>query len=222
MSRPYRARVHDRRLRCPGSTLPAPLPRGADRVLGASATDARRRRRRSDPRASVRRRRADVADAAAGRRPGAAARRGDRADRPRSLASEPQGGDLGRGAEHRDRRALLGRRDVGHVDGERLQAVRCSRRCCCSRAASGSERRTPTAAIENSDNAAGYRLFLDAGGNAGIEPASQRFGMNHTVPGASDPTFTTHQRARLPEAAASNLVGRAARSRRPRATTCSA
>jgi hypothetical protein len=44
--------------------------------------------------------------------------------------------------------------------------------------------------IENSDNAAGYSLFLAAGGNGGLESALQRFGMTHTVPGVSDPTFT--------------------------------
>jgi hypothetical protein len=44
--------------------------------------------------------------------------------------------------------------------------------------------------IENSDNRAGYSLFLAAGGNGGLEGALQRFGMTHTVPGGSDPTFT--------------------------------
>jgi hypothetical protein len=44
--------------------------------------------------------------------------------------------------------------------------------------------------IENSDNAAAYSLFLAAGGNGGLEGALQRFGMTHTVPGGSDPTFT--------------------------------
>jgi hypothetical protein len=48
-----------------------------------------------------------------------------------------------------------------------------------------------TAAIENSDNAAGYRLFLDAGTQSGMAGAFQSFGMTHTTPGASDPTFTT-------------------------------
>lgn len=47
------------------------------------------------------------------------------------------------------------------------------------------------AAIENSDNAAGYRLFLDVGAQSGMASAFQRFGMTHTVPGNSDPTFTT-------------------------------
>jgi beta-lactamase class A len=47
------------------------------------------------------------------------------------------------------------------------------------------------AAIENSDNAAGYRLFLDAGSQSGMASAFRSFGMTHTVPGSSDPTFTT-------------------------------
>jgi hypothetical protein len=45
-------------------------------------------------------------------------------------------------------------------------------------------------AIENSDNVAGYSLFLAAGGNSGLSSAASRFGMTHTVPGVSDPTFT--------------------------------
>jgi beta-lactamase class A len=44
--------------------------------------------------------------------------------------------------------------------------------------------------IENSDNTAAYSLFLSAGGNGALEAAARRFGMHHTVPGASDPTFT--------------------------------
>jgi Beta-lactamase enzyme family len=48
-----------------------------------------------------------------------------------------------------------------------------------------------TTMIENSDNVAGYALFLAAGGNAGLAAAAARFGMTHTVPGRSDPTFTT-------------------------------
>jgi hypothetical protein len=47
-----------------------------------------------------------------------------------------------------------------------------------------------TRAIENSDNVAGYALFLAAGGNSGLSSAASRFGMTHTVPGQSDPTFT--------------------------------
>jgi hypothetical protein len=55
---------------------------------------------------------------------------------------------------------------------------------------SGAESSDAEIAIENSDNPAGYRLFLDAGGNAGLEAAARRFGMRHTIPGDTDPTFT--------------------------------
>lgn len=55
---------------------------------------------------------------------------------------------------------------------------------------SGYESDDALTAIENSDNAAGYRLFLDAGGNAGLTAAAHRFGMKHTVMGDTDPTFT--------------------------------
>ncbi len=47
-----------------------------------------------------------------------------------------------------------------------------------------------TTAIENSDNVAGYSLYLAAGGNSGLSSAAAHFGMTHTVPGNSDPTFT--------------------------------
>lgn len=46
-------------------------------------------------------------------------------------------------------------------------------------------------AIENSDNAAGYRLFLDLGSQSGMASVFQSFGMTHTKPGVTDPTFTT-------------------------------
>jgi hypothetical protein len=55
---------------------------------------------------------------------------------------------------------------------------------------SGYESSDAQIAIENSDNPAGYRLFLDAGGNEGLEAAARRFGMRHTVLGETDPTFT--------------------------------
>jgi beta-lactamase class A len=45
--------------------------------------------------------------------------------------------------------------------------------------------------IEQSDNVAGYELYLDAGGNSGLAAAAQRLGMRHTKMGVSDPTFTT-------------------------------
>jgi beta-lactamase class A len=48
-----------------------------------------------------------------------------------------------------------------------------------------------TRMIEQSDNVAGYDLFLDAGGNTALATAAQRLGLRHTVIGRSDPTFTT-------------------------------
>lgn len=48
-----------------------------------------------------------------------------------------------------------------------------------------------TAMIERSDNAAGYRMFLDAGGSTALTATARRLGMRHTVIGAFDPTFTT-------------------------------
>lgn len=55
---------------------------------------------------------------------------------------------------------------------------------------SGAEVESAEAAIEHSDNKAGYQLFLDAGGQSGLTSALRTFGMTHTVPGDSDPTFT--------------------------------
>jgi hypothetical protein len=55
---------------------------------------------------------------------------------------------------------------------------------------SGYEEDVAERAIENSDNPSGYSLFLAAGGNSGLESAAHRFGMRHTIPGVSDPTFT--------------------------------
>lgn len=48
-----------------------------------------------------------------------------------------------------------------------------------------------TAMIQYSDNAAGYRMFLDAGGNDALDTTARRLGMRHTRIGVSDPTFTT-------------------------------
>jgi hypothetical protein len=48
-----------------------------------------------------------------------------------------------------------------------------------------------TAMIERSDNAAGYRMFLDAGGSDALAATARRLGMRHTRIGVSDPTFTT-------------------------------
>jgi beta-lactamase class A len=45
--------------------------------------------------------------------------------------------------------------------------------------------------IEQSDNVAGYALFEDAGGRPGLATAIGQLGLTHTVPGISDPTFTT-------------------------------
>jgi beta-lactamase class A len=56
---------------------------------------------------------------------------------------------------------------------------------------SGGELADITAMIEHSDNAAGYRMFLDAGGSTALAATARRLGMRHTVIGASDPTFTT-------------------------------
>ena len=56
---------------------------------------------------------------------------------------------------------------------------------------SSSQLASATTMIENSDNVAGYSLFLADGGNAGLAAALAQFGMSNTVPGRSDPTFTT-------------------------------
>lgn len=48
-----------------------------------------------------------------------------------------------------------------------------------------------SAMIEQSDNAAGYRMYLDAGGSAALAAAARRLGLRHTVIGRSDPAFTT-------------------------------
>ena len=53
-----------------------------------------------------------------------------------------------------------------------------------------SELELATRMIENSDNEAGYALFLDLGGNTGLAAAAKPFAMTNTVPGISDPTFT--------------------------------
>jgi hypothetical protein len=57
-------------------------------------------------------------------------------------------------------------------------------------ALSSQERSDAAAAIEHSDNKAGYRLFLDAGGNIGLAAGIRALGMRHTVLGSTDPTFT--------------------------------
>jgi beta-lactamase class A len=56
---------------------------------------------------------------------------------------------------------------------------------------SSDEDQTATEAIENSDNAAGYQLWLDVGGNTGQAQGMQAFGMAHSAVGQTDPAFTT-------------------------------
>jgi Beta-lactamase enzyme family len=47
-----------------------------------------------------------------------------------------------------------------------------------------------TAAIEHSDNVAGYQLWLDVGRNPGMQQAMPTLGLTHAVAEGSDPTFT--------------------------------
>ena len=47
-----------------------------------------------------------------------------------------------------------------------------------------------TPMIENSDNKAEYSLFLDAGGRDALVDAFPRLGLNHSIPGYSDPALT--------------------------------
>jgi hypothetical protein len=56
---------------------------------------------------------------------------------------------------------------------------------------SSSQLALATRMIEASDNVAGYSLFQSAGGNAGLAAAAKAFGMTKTIPGRTDPTFTT-------------------------------
>lgn len=69
------------------------------------------------------------------------------------------------------------------------------------------EQDAATRAIENSDNAAGYQLYEDVGGNGAMASGFDALGLHHTVPGATDPTFT---RSSAPDAIRllKNLVGR--------------
>lgn len=55
---------------------------------------------------------------------------------------------------------------------------------------SGYERELARRAIENSDNQAGYLLFVDLGGSTVLTEVAKRLGMRATVPGVWDPTFT--------------------------------
>jgi beta-lactamase class A len=48
-----------------------------------------------------------------------------------------------------------------------------------------------TAMIRQSDNKAGYAMYLDAGGSAGLAAAAKRLGLRHTHIGIADPALTT-------------------------------
>lgn len=48
-----------------------------------------------------------------------------------------------------------------------------------------------TPMIENSDNAAEYSLYLEAGGRDALLDAFPRLGLKHSIPGDSDPALTT-------------------------------
>jgi beta-lactamase class A len=56
---------------------------------------------------------------------------------------------------------------------------------------SGSELADVTAMIEQSDNRAGYRMYLDVGGSAALAVAAKRLGLRHTRIGRADPALTT-------------------------------
>jgi hypothetical protein len=72
-----------------------------------------------------------------------------------------------------------------------LEALLLRRQGPGSTGLSSYEMDSATTMIENSDNVAGYSLWEDAGGNPGLASAAARLGMSATVPGVSDPTFTT-------------------------------
>jgi beta-lactamase class A len=48
-----------------------------------------------------------------------------------------------------------------------------------------------TAMMEKSDNEAGYRIYLDAGGSTALAATARRLGLRHTSIGRSDPALTT-------------------------------
>lgn len=56
---------------------------------------------------------------------------------------------------------------------------------------SESELADATAMIEQSDNQAGYRMYLDVGGSAALVAAAKRLGLRHTMIGRADPALTT-------------------------------
>jgi beta-lactamase class A len=81
---------------------------------------------------------------------------------------------------------------------------------------SSSEYADITAMIEQSDNRAGYRMYLAAGGSTGLAAACRKLGLWHTGIGRADPALTTmtaHDGVRL----LTNLVSTGPLSRRSRA-----
>ena len=64
-----------------------------------------------------------------------------------------------------------------------------------------------TPMIENSDNKAAYRLFLEIGANPGLAGGAKRLGLGHTLPGQADPALTTMS-AQDGIAMLANLVGK--------------
>lgn len=71
---------------------------------------------------------------------------------------------------------------------------------------SSSELADITAMIEQSDNMAGYRMFLDAGGDTAVAAAARRLGLRRVHLGIADPALTTMS-ARDGIALLHNLVG---------------
>ena len=56
---------------------------------------------------------------------------------------------------------------------------------------SDGEQTAAVAALQHSDNVAGYQLFMDGGGLSGLTAGARRLSMTHTDPAGDDPTFTT-------------------------------
>lgn len=56
---------------------------------------------------------------------------------------------------------------------------------------SADEQEQASEALKHSDNEAGYQLYLNAGGQTGLDRAAAAFGMTHTGGGDYDPAFTT-------------------------------
>jgi Beta-lactamase enzyme family len=55
----------------------------------------------------------------------------------------------------------------------------------------GNQASLATTMIENSNNVAAYSLFLQLGGRSGLIAGARTLGLKHTVPGLTDPTYTT-------------------------------